>query len=143
VAKRPGSPYKSGRSPDWRKLKCTASQELVIAGWTEPARSRVGLGAVLVGYYDEEGRLRYAGKVGTGFTNESLREMHEQLAAREVASSPFADPVKEKGAHWSRPDLVGEVAFSEWTRDGRLRHPSFQGLRPDKRAADVRRETPA
>jgi bifunctional non-homologous end joining protein LigD len=140
VAKRVHSAYQSGRSPDWQKLKCTASQELVIGGWTEPTRSRVGLGALLVGYYDDGTRLRYAGKVGTGFTNRLLRQLHEELLAREVPDSPFFDPIREKTAHWVRPDLVGEVAFTEWTGDGRLRHPSFQGLRPDKAAPDVRRE---
>ncbi len=142
VAKRVRSPYRGGRSPDWQKLKCTASQELVIAGWTEPTRSRVGLGALLVGYYDDDGRLRYAGKVGTGFTNHLLRELHDELRAREVPDSPFFDPVKERTVHWTRPELVGEVAFTEWTGEGRLRHPSFQGLRPDKAAAEVRREAP-
>jgi DNA ligase D-like protein (predicted ligase) len=142
VAKRVSSPYRAGRSPDWQKLKCTASQELVIGGWTEPTRSRIALGALLVGYYDDQGRLRYAGKVGTGFTNELLRRLHEDLLAREVPDCPFADPVKERTAHWARPELVGEVAFTEWTADGRLRHPSFQGLRPDKAAAEVRREAP-
>jgi bifunctional non-homologous end joining protein LigD len=142
VAKRIRSPYRSGRSPDWLKLKCTASQELVIGGWTEPTRSRVGLGALLVGYYDDDHRLRYAGKVGTGFTNQLLRQLHEQLRARELPESPFFDPVKEKGVHFARPELVGEVAFTEWTEEGRLRHPSFQGLRPDKAAPEVRREAP-
>ena len=143
VAKRIDSPYRSGRSPDWQKLKCTASQELVIAGWTEPNRSRVGLGAILVGYYDDEQRLRYAGKVGTGFTNQLLRRLHQDLLAREVPTSPFFDSVREKGAHWARPELVGAVAFTEWTTDRRLRHPSFQGLRPDKLASEVRSpETP-
>jgi DNA ligase D-like protein (predicted ligase) len=143
VTKRVNSLYRSGRSPDWQKLKCTASQELVIAGWTEPTRSRIGLGALLVGYYDDQGRLHYAGKVGTGFTNQLLRQLHEELLAREVPTSPFFDPVREKGAHWAKPELVGEVAFTEWTEEGRLRHPSFQGLRPDKAATEVRREDPA
>ena len=142
VAKRTDSRYRSGRSPDWQKLKCTANQELVIGGWTEPTRSRVGLGAILVGYYDTEQRLRYAGKVGTGFTNELLRQLHRDLSSREVATPPFFDTVREKGAHWARPELVAAVAFTEWTADGRLRHPSFQGLRPDKAAVDVRREVP-
>jgi len=114
----------------------------VIGGWTDPNRSRVGLGALLVGYYDDDHRLRYAGKVGTGFTNELLRSLHADLLAREVSDSPFADTVRQKGAHWVRPEMVAEVAFSEWTGDGRLRHPSFQGLRSDKDAAEVRRETP-
>jgi DNA ligase D-like protein (predicted ligase) len=143
VAKRAGSLYRGGRSPDWQKLKCMASQELVIGGWTDPTRSRVGLGAVLVGYYDDQGLLRYAGKVGTGFTRQLLLQLHQDLLQRELTESPFADEVRERGVHWARPDLVGEVAFREWTGDGRLRHPSFQGLRPDKAAAEVRRETPA
>ncbi len=143
VAKRVDSHYHSGRSPEWQKLKCTASQELVIGGWTDPTRSRVGLGALLVGYYDDHGDLRYAGKVGTGFTNQLLVDLHQQLLAREMPEPPFADPVREKGAHWARPELVGAVAFTEWTGDGRLRHPSFQGLRPDKPAREVRRETSA
>jgi DNA ligase D-like protein (predicted ligase) len=143
IAKRINSSYRSGRSPDWQKLKCMASQELVIGGWTEPTRSRIGLGALLVGYYDDDGRLRYAGKVGTGFSNQLLLQLHEDLLAREVTDSPFADPVREKGAHWARPELVGAVVFREWTGDGRLRHPSFQGLRPDKPAREVRRESPA
>jgi bifunctional non-homologous end joining protein LigD len=143
VAKRVDSRYTSGRSPDWQKLKCTASQELVIAGWTDPTRSRIGLGALLVGYYDDQRHLRYAGKVGTGFTNRLLLQLHQELLALEIPESPFVDAVKEKGAHWARPQLVGEVAFTEWTTDGRLRHPSFQGLRPDKEAAEVRREYPA
>ena len=142
VAKRVDSRYRSGRSPDWQKLKCTASQELVIGGWTDPARSRIGLGALLVGYYDGEGRLRYAGKVGTGFTNQLLLQLYTDLLDREVPDSPFADPVREKGVHWTRPELVAAVAFTEWTGDGRLRHPSFQGLRPDKAAAEVHREAP-
>jgi DNA ligase D-like protein (predicted ligase) len=142
IAKRINSRYRGGRSGDWRKLKCTASQELVIGGWTEPSRSRVGLGALLVGYYDDRKQLRYAGKVGTGFTQELLRQLHEELVAREIPASPFFDPVREKGAHWARPELVGEVAFTEWTPDSRLRHPSFQGLRPDKAAAEVHREFP-
>jgi len=102
VAKRVTSTYHSGRSPDWIKLKCTASQELVIGGWTDPNRSRVGLGALLVGYYDDDHRLRYAGKVGTGFTNELLRSLHADLLAREVSDSPFADTVRQKGAEVRR-----------------------------------------
>jgi bifunctional non-homologous end joining protein LigD len=143
VAKRIDSPYRGGRSPDWQKLKCTASQELVIGGWTDPTGSRVGLGALLVGYYDDRHQLRYAGKVGTGFTNQLLRQLHQDLLARELPVPPFSDLIREKGAHWARPELVGAVAFTEWTSDGRLRHPSFQGLRPDKSAMEVHRETPA
>jgi bifunctional non-homologous end joining protein LigD len=143
IAKRVDSTYRSGRGPDWRKLKCSASQELVIAGWTDPTGSRIGFGALLVGYYDDGGALRYAGKVGTGFDDKRLQELSDELAARARADSPFADTVKVKGAHWVEPDLVGAIAFTEWTTDGRLRHPSFQGLRPDKEAREVRRETEA
>ncbi len=142
IAKRVDAAYHPGRSPEWRKLKCSASQELVIGGWTDPGGARLGFGALLVGYYDD-GRLRYAGKVGTGFDEATLRSLHAQLIAREQPDSPFADAIAEKAAHWSRPELVAAVKFSEWTRDGRLRHPSFQGLRPDKAAGDVRREPPA
>lgn len=143
VAKRVDSRYVSGRSGYWQKLKCSASQELVIAGWTDPSGSRTGFGALLVGYFDGSGSLRYAGKVGTGFDRRSLRLLHAELLARETPASQFADDVREKGAHWARPELVGAVTFSEWTRDGRLRHPSFQGLRSDKEAREVRRERPA
>lgn len=139
MAKRAQSVYRSGRSPDWRKLKCTARQELVIGGWTDPSGARTGFGAILVGYY-EEGRLTYAGKVGTGFDEKTLRSMHAQLRDLAQTEPPFANPPRERGAHWARPELVAEIAFTEWTRDGRLRHPSFLGLRPDKAATEVVRE---
>lgn len=139
VAKRSDAPYRAGRSGDWQKLKCAASQELVIGGWTDPSGTRPGLGALLVGYYDAE-RLCYAGKVGTGFDHQQLRELHRELSQRELAESPFTSPPRVKGAHWARPELVGEVTFTEWTADGRLRHPSFRGLRADKDAREVRRE---
>ena len=143
VAKRRQSRYQSGRSGDWLKLKCTASQELVIGGWTEPTRSRVGLGAILVGHYDDRQQLRFAGKVGTGFSDRMLLDLHAELLSREMPEPPFVDPVRMKGVHWARPDLVAAVAFTEWTPDGRLRHPSFQGLRTDKRPEEVHRERPA
>jgi DNA ligase D-like protein (predicted ligase) len=142
IAKRFDSPYRPGRSGDWRKLKCSVSQELVIGGWTDPSGARSGFGALLVGYYDSSGGLRYAGRVGTGFDAKELREIHLALRARARDTSPFADPVPAKGTHWVRPELVAQVAFGEWTRDGRLRHPRYEGLRPDKAATDVRRETP-
>lgn len=142
VAKRASSPYRSGRSPDWRKVKCSASQELVVVGWTDPGGSRVGFGALLVGYYDEGGVLRYAGKVGTGFDQRTLRDLHARLRSSEVSTSPVAERVPATGVHWARPELVAAIAFSEWTADGRLRHPSFQGLRDDKDPRNVRRETP-
>lgn len=140
IAKRVDSTYQSGRSSDWHKLKCSASQELVIGGWTEPKGSRLGFGALLLGYYDDEGSLHHAGKVGTGFDQKQLRGLHRRLVELEVERAPFIEVVQEKGAHWARPALVAAIAFTEWTSDGRLRHPSFHGLRPDKAPEDVRRE---
>lgn len=139
MAKKAASPYRSGRSPDWRKLKCTARQELVIGGWTDPGGARTGFGAILVGYYDDD-RLIYAGKVGTGFDEKTLRSLHARLRALAQAEPSFANPPGERGAHWARPELVAEIAFTEWTRDGRLRHPAFLGLRDDKPANQVVRE---
>lgn len=140
IAKRADGPYTSGRSKDWLKFKCSLEQEFVIAGWTDPQGSRTGFGALLVGYY-EGGDLRYAGKVGTGYGSAALAEMAPMVRRLEVDSSPFVDgPRPRSGVHWMRPRLVGQVAFSEWTRDGRLRHPRFLGLRHDKAAADVGRE---
>ena len=139
MAKRLGSTYQARRSKDWRKLKCTASQEVVVGGWTEPSGSRTGLGALLVGVHDETG-LRYAGKVGTGFDTEALRTLPKALTAIERPTSPFVDVVKERTAHWVEPRLVAAVEFGEWSEAGRLRHPSFGGLRTDKAPADVVRE---
>ena len=142
IAKRRDSLYVHGRSGDWLKFKCINEQEMVIGGFTDPAGSRVGFGALLVGYY-EQGRLRYAGKVGTGFDTETLLRLRRRLDARETRRSPFTtDEVKEKGAHWVRPDLVAQIGFTEWTHDGKLRHPRFLGLRTDKPARDVVRERP-
>jgi bifunctional non-homologous end joining protein LigD len=143
IAKRADSPYSGKRSRDWLKLKCHAEQELVIGGFTAPKGSRIELGALLVGY-NEDGALRYAGKVGTGFDQATLRELGMQLRELEQDDSPFP-PFKPipPGTHWVRPELVAQVAFSEWTRDGRLRHPRFLGLREDKPARDVVREVPS
>ena len=143
IAKRADGPYRSGRSADWLKLKCSASQELVIGGWTEPRGARSHFGALLVGYYDSEGRLRYAGKVGTGFGAATLTDLHRRMTAASRDSSPFADRVWEKGAHWTEPRLVANIAFTEWTDDGKLRHPRYEGLRPDKNAREVVREAEA
>ena len=140
IAKRLGTPYRSSRSRDWLKLKCTRAQELVIGGFTAPRGSRTELGALLVGHFEGD-RLRYAGKVGTGFTRTTLRELSDRLAPLVRETSPFA---AEKGipraATWVEPELVAQVAFMEWTADGRLRHPSFLGLRSDKAAREVVRE---
>ena len=141
VAKRAGAPYTSGRSGSWVKLKCSASQELVIGGWTEPQGSRTHIGAVLVGYH-EDGVLHYAGKVGSGFTTDTLAMLAGELAPLARDDSPFAERVREPRVHWVEPRLVANVAFSEWTRDGRLRHPRFEGLRPDKDPGAVVRERP-
>jgi DNA ligase D-like protein (predicted ligase) len=142
IAKRLGTPYVSTRSRDWLKLKCTRAQELVIGGFTAPRGSRTDLGALLVGYFDGDD-LRYAGKVGTGFTRKTLKELAGQLAPLTRAESPFAP---EKGiprdATWVEPALVAQIGFMEWTGDGRLRHPSFLGLRIDKPAREVTREGP-
>jgi DNA ligase D-like protein (predicted ligase) len=140
IAKRAHAPYRSGRSSDWLKLKCSASQELVIGGWTEPRGSRTHFGALLVGYYDDEG-LRYSGKVGTGFDKATLAELHRQLVALERPTSPFVDKVRERAAHWAEPELVANFAFTEWTTDGKLRHPRYEGLRPDKDPNTVTRES--
>jgi bifunctional non-homologous end joining protein LigD len=141
VAKRAQSPYTPSRSRDWLKLKCAQGQELVIGGYTPPRGSRSDFGALLVGYY-ADGELRYAGKVGTGFDRQTLKALGERLRAEEVASSPFADPseIRERDARRVNPKLVAQVAFTEWTVHGRLRHPSFLGLRGDKAPREVLRE---
>jgi bifunctional non-homologous end joining protein LigD len=143
IAKRADSPYTGSRSRDWLKLKCHAEQELVIGGFTAPKGSRTEFGALLVGY-NENGALRYAGKVGTGFDQTTLRELGARLRELEQDESPFA-PFKPMppGTRWVRPELVGQVGFAEWTRDGRLRHPRYLGLRDDKPASEVVREVPA
>lgn len=142
IAKRASSTYVSRRSDAWLKFKCAASQELVVGGFTEPAGSRTGFGALLVGYYEGDD-LVYAGKVGTGFSTAVLRRLTGLLRAREVASSPFVrGRVAERRTHWVRPDLVAEVGFTEWTGDGKLRHPRFLGLRDDKTPREVGRERP-
>jgi bifunctional non-homologous end joining protein LigD len=139
MAKRAGSAYHEGRSADWYKIKCACRQELVIGGFTEPRGARTGLGALLLGYW-RDGELAYAGKVGTGFSQATLNDLLARLSPIRRASSPFSVPVVERGARWVEPRLVTEVAFSNWTAEGRLRHPSFLGLRPDKASSDVGRE---
>lgn len=142
IAKRADAPYRSGRSGDWLKFKCVNQQELVIGGYTEPKGSRRGFGALLVGHY-QDGELRYAGKVGTGFDDPLLEDLARRLLAIERDRPPFgAADMPRKGVHWVEPKLVAEIGFSEWTRDGRLRHPRFLGLREDKAAAEVVREQP-
>jgi bifunctional non-homologous end joining protein LigD len=142
IAKRANGRYRQGRSTDWLKLKCSLGQEFVIGGFTEPAGSRVGLGALLLGYHEGE-RLRYAGKVGTGFDHRTLLDLRARLDELSAPEPPFADRVREARPHWVEPVLVAQIAFTEWTRDGRLRHPRFLGLREDKAARDVVRERPS
>jgi bifunctional non-homologous end joining protein LigD len=143
IAKRADAPYAEGRTRNWLKFKCIAGQEFVIGGYTDPQRSRQGLGALLVGYYDANGRLAYAGKVGTGFTTASLRSLHESLSALERDTSPFAvGKPPRAGVHWAEPRMVAQIEFAEWTTDGLLRQPRFEGLRDDKDPAEVVRETP-
>ncbi len=141
IAKRADSPYTASRSRDWLKLKCEQGQELVIGGFTAPQGSRVEFGALLLGYFDA-GSLRYAGKVGTGFDTETLHDLGRELRARRVSEAPFADAatIRERGVSWVSPELVAQVAFTEWTGSGRLRHPRFLGLRDDKPAREVVRE---
>jgi bifunctional non-homologous end joining protein LigD len=140
IAKRADSPYAARRSRDWLKFKCGHGQELVIGGFTEPRGTRIELGALLLGYYDAEGTLRYAGKVGTGFDRPTLRDLGARLRELHRDSSPFADEIRERGVTWAEPRLVAQIGFAEWTRDGRLRHPRYLGLRDDKEASEVVRE---
>ncbi|MEV5947836.1 non-homologous end-joining DNA ligase [Streptomyces sp. NPDC051993] len=141
IAKRAGSTYRTRRSEDWLKLKCAQGQEFVVGGFTEPAGSREGFGALLIGYH-ADGLLHYAGKVGTGFDRRTLLDLRRRLDGLRATDSPFADRPAPHGAHWVRPRLVAQIAFAEWTRDGLLRHPRYQGLRDDKDPADVVTEYP-
>lgn len=143
IAKRAAGPYISGRSRDWLKLKCVNEQEFVIGGWTDPKGSRTGFGALLVGYF-EDGELRYAGDVGTGFSTQILRDLSAKLAKLKRSTPPFTrDGLPRAGVHWAAPKLVAQVGFTEWTRDGKLRHPRFLGLRQDKSPREVVRERAA
>ena len=141
IAKRADSPYRATRSKDWLKFKCEKGQELVIGGFTAPKGSRTEFGALLLGYHDGDG-FRYAGKVGTGFDHETLRDLGAQMRKLARDDPPFADAasIRERGITWVEPELVAQVAFTEWTRAGRLRHPRFLGLRDDKGAREVVRE---
>jgi ATP-dependent DNA ligase len=142
IAKRRTSTYEHRRSPHWLKMKCEASQELVVGGFTDPQGSRVGLGALLVGYYEGHDFV-FAGKIGTGFDTRLLLELRGRLDALEIPATPFT---KAKGlprlrAHWVRPEIVVQVAFIEWTVNDKLRHPRLIGVRYDKSAREVVRET--
>ena len=145
ISKRRDQPYRPGRGSDWLKVKCIHYEEFVIGGFTDPSGSRTGFGALLVGFFGANDELHYAGKVGTGFDARTLKEMHSRLKGLEQETSPFVDLKRKVGdarkAHWVRPDLVGQFKFGSQTRDKKLRHASFQGLREDKPADEVKMET--
>ena len=159
IVKDATSPYQSGRrSPSWRKLKLHHEQEFVVGGWTEPRNTRQHFGALLLGVYEKDGsglkaqgsglraqgagaKLIYVGHTGTGFDERELQRVSKLLKARAIARSPFANPIKSnETAHWVTPDLVAQVRFTEWTDDGKLRHPVYLGLRDDKDARSVVKE---
>jgi bifunctional non-homologous end joining protein LigD len=158
VAKRRSSTYEHRRSPHWLKMKCEATQELVVGGFTDPQGARVGLGALLVGYFaprqgserpeheskGEQDDFVFAGKIGTGFDTKLLLDLRARLDRLEIPKSPFtrAEGLPRLRAHWTRPEIVVQVAFIEWTVHGKLRHPRLLGVRFDKPARDVVRETP-
>jgi bifunctional non-homologous end joining protein LigD len=142
IAKRADAPYEVGRrSRSWLKVKLEQRQEFVIGGWTEPRRAREYFGAILLGYYDDAGKLVYAGHTGTGFSATSLRDLYKRLKPLEQSRSPFATtPKTNEPAHWVKPQIVAEIKFNEWTAGGNLRQPVFLGVRDDKAATDVVRE---
>ena len=143
IGKRKTSRYVARRSPDWIKLKCTQRQEFVIGGYTDPQGSRIGIGSLLLGVYDRDGKLRYSGNVGTGFDSKTLSDLRSKLEALVQDTNPFADKTGiDKQAHWVKPVLLAEVSFGEWTDTGRIRHSVFHGLRTDKKAAAIIREEP-
>ena len=147
IVKEAAAPYQSGRrSPTWRKLKMLRQQEFVIGGWTEPRQTRQHFGALLLGVQDPDrpGTLKYVGHTGTGFNQKELARVSALLKARESKTSPFSERFKtNEPAHWTKPELVAQIRFTEWTDDGKLRHPVYLGLRDDKKAADVVKEGPA
>src|SRR5581483_8892991 len=145
IAKHAASLYKPGkRTPDWRKLKIVHEQEFVVGGWTEPRQTRAYFGALLLGVYEGAGsarRLTYVGHTGTGFNEKELARVMKLLKPREIGDSPFSvRPKTNERPHWIRPELVAQIKFTEWTADGKLRHPVYLGLRDDKKPADVTRE---
>ncbi len=145
ISKRVDLPYHAGRSKDWLKVKCLKRQEFAIVGFTDPEKSRVGFGALLLAVNDDKGELVFAGKVGTGFNDRTLRELRARMDKLEVQKPAFKNAprgAEARRSHWLKPKLVGEVAFTEWTREGILRHPTFQGLREDKNPEEIVRENP-
>lgn len=144
IGKRADAPYRAGRSPAWIKLKCGQRQEFVIGGYSAPKGSRSGFGALLLGVYDDAGALRYAGRVGTGFNETSLRALHHDLRGLSIDTPPFANPptgADARDVQWVKPERVAEIAFAEWTREGIVRQAVFHGLRDDKPARSIVRET--
>ncbi|MGH7445789.1 MAG: non-homologous end-joining DNA ligase [Longimicrobiales bacterium] len=143
IAKRLDSTYEHRRSRSWLKMKCEATQQLVVGGFTDPQRSRVGLGALLVGYYDEDGDFVFAGKVGTGFDTALLLALRARLDALEIATPPFTKAVglPRVRAHWVRPEIVVDIAFIEWTVHGKLRHSRLLAIRDDRSPHDVVRRS--
>ena len=144
IAKNGESVYVSGRTRDWLKFKCVKEQEFLIVGYTDPEGQRFGFGALLVAFYRGKD-LVYAGKVGTGYDTDTLRRLSKQLSRLDTTTSPFAGAglprlLPRRGVHWVKPKLVAQIRFTEWTRDDKLRHPRFIGLRDDKRPEDVVRE---
>lgn len=141
VAKRRGSVYESRRSPNWLKMKCELAQEFVVAGFTDPQGKRVGLGALLVGYYEGD-EFVFAGKIGTGFDTNLLRSLRTQLDRIEISSTPFtsAKGLPRLRVHWVKPEIVVQVGFIQWTGHGKLRHPRLLGVRTDKEPCEVVRE---
>ncbi len=141
MAKKRDSVYEHKRSRNWLKMKCDASQELVVGGFTEPSGQRAGFGALLVGYYDGDDFV-YAGRLGTGFSNKLLDEMYAQMKAIEIDAPPFTagSDIPRKAAHWVRPEIIVEAVFMEWTSDGKMRHPRFVRVRDDKSPREVVRE---
>ena len=144
IAKRADAPYRAGRSRDWLKFKCDKAQEFVIGGYTDPQGTRTGFGALLLGYYLPDGRLAYAGKVGTGFDGRTLASLHATMIALHRPQPPFGHgELPVGGVHWIEPRLVAQVGFTEWTTAGQLRHPRYLGRRDDKDPAEVVREKPS
>ena len=142
IAKRADGPYVHGRSDEWLKFKCVRNQEMVIGGFTDPKGSRIEFGAILVGYYEGD-KLMYAGKVGTGFDQPTLRHLMSLFRPLERSTSPFSGDVRVRDrVHWLEPKLVAEIGFEEWTNYGKLRQPRYQGLRYDKDPHSVIREVP-
>lgn len=143
VVKQANAPYTSGRSSDWRKLKCVLQQEFVIGGYTEPEGSRQGFGALVLGVYDNDGQLVYCGRVGTGFDSQSIHELSRKFKSLQKQTTPFDQPPTGqdlRGVHWLQPSLVAEIRFAHWTESGGIRHSSFIALREDKFATEIQRE---